>query len=149
MPKHLVNIYIDSIFLVDFVKYISSQLQDNSIWNLLFGTCIVGTFRRLLKLVFGLKCFKILLYLCYLYPKKSRTNNSGMIGRRKQSEPWLNNFLMLPWLVYKISSHLNNLMLVWSTWLQICQNVKGSVCNFPIYETDSNFNSLFRSSNNN
>ena len=86
---------------------------------IVLGTVLFDTFWRSWKLlVFEENIFEVFLNLCFFLSKNqhSRIRNSGMIGCKNcQSLQWI-TFLMFYRLVYKIPSHLNDLILAWSIY---------------------------------
>ena len=98
---------------------------------ILFGTFVFGnaffsTFWRLWKLVFWWKLFQNLILMFSFYPKNGRTDSSKtsitqtwLVVESCPTSFWV-TFLIFFWLVYDVPSHLNGLILAWSTSLQLC-----------------------------
>ena len=108
------NIYIDSLLLVAFAKYILSQIYSHFIQN--------GTFQyfwRLWKLLFFEKnIIEILLYF-YLFIQKAITSTTEkyLVVESCPTPQWI-TFLMFYRLLYNILSYLNNMISAWSALLQ-------------------------------
>ena len=89
--------------------------------------------------------------MCFFYSKNSRTGSRKTFVTQKWLvvKSFLKTFLILNRFVYNIPSHLNDLTLVWSAQLQLCQKgqppkFKASVQIFLIYEKGSEFNFFFK-----
>ena len=123
MSKILDNIYIwvylvniESVLLLVLVKYIlCSHFTQN---------CILLFFLEAKNPYFVTKnCWKSSYICVFILSEKRRTRfqkklyNSGMVGRRKLTPRWI-VFLMFYRLVYNIRSHFNELILVWSAYLE-------------------------------
>ena len=96
---------------------------------IIFGTVFFVLFGDCKNLFFDEIFFRTFFYLSSFYPKSNR------IGSRKtaMTQEWLVMkccsifrwvaVLILYWLVENILSHLNEMILTWNTYLQLCQKV--------------------------
>ena len=139
------NIYIDSLLLVAFAKYILSQIYSHFIQN--------GTFQyfwRLWKLLFFEKnIIEILLYF-YLFIQKAITSMTEkyLVVESCPTPQWI-TFLMFYRLLYNILSYLNNMI---SAWRAPCynnvssqNNGRSSVMTDQIFNlTDQSFSEIRR-----
>ena len=99
-----------------------SNIYDRSI-GIVFGILFFGSFWNWWKLIIWSK------FMFSFYPKSSRTGSrkssitqEWLIIERYQISRWVTLSIFF-WLVYDISSHLNDLILTWNTLLQLYQNV--------------------------
>ena len=132
MSEILDNIYIwvfsinsESVLLLALVKcMLCSHFTQN---------CIFCTFWRLKILVLWRKIVENLLIFVYLFcPKngaidftKTFITQEWLVVESCPTPRWI-TFLMLYRLVYNIRSHFNELILPWSTYLEISQNSQES-----------------------
>ena len=97
--------------------------------TVVFGTVFFSTFWRLWKTCFLTKSFQNPILTFSLYPKKGRTvsiktsiTQAWLVVESYPIPHWV-TFLIICRLVYDIPSHLNGLILVWRTLLQLCSKV--------------------------
>ena len=97
---------------------------------IVFRIVLFDTLWKLWKLLFFEEnIFEVFLYLCFFDPKTSNFHNSEMIGRRKQSDPSVNNIFNV------LSTGLQNkLSFKWTNFGLKCL----------VTETDRNCNSVFK-----
>ena len=143
MSEILENIYIDRILLVAFVKYTLSQI-------IVFGTVFFWYLLEIVETCFLKKIFSKSSYICGIfYPKTSNFRNSGLAGRRNLLDPFMNNTfdVLSISLQYTLSFKWPNFglnCLVTITPKIQSLKFKTSVWNFPISETGSDCQSLFK-----
>ena len=136
------NTFIDMFLRVAFVKYILSQT--------VFRTVLFDTLWRLWKLlVFEENIFEVFLYLCFFYPNTSNFRNSGMTGRRKPSDPSVNNIFNVLSIDLQYAHPfkwpdfgLKCLVTITTKYQSL--KFKASIRNIPIFETGRNYDSPFK-----
>ena len=103
---------------------ILGNIYDRSI-AIVFGTVLFNSFWRLWKFIFWQNMFQNLIFMFSFYPKSSRTGSrktcitQELLVMESCPTPHWVAFLIFCRLVYDISSHLHDLILAWSTSLQV------------------------------
>ena len=76
------NIYIDRFLLVDFVKYILSQIYSHPIQS-----CTFWYFLEIMEtFAFEENIFSLIIFMFLFYPDTNNFNNSEIFGRRKLTD---------------------------------------------------------------
>ena len=108
---------------------ILGNIYDRSI-AIVFRTEFFGTSWRLCKIVFWRKTFQNLIFVFSSYPKLSRAGSKKisithdwLVVKSCPTPHWV-TFLTFCRLVYDTPSHLNGLILAWSTSLRLYQKVR-------------------------